>query len=92
MFQGFKTKSGTLEPWEDRRTVIRDCKKSLNARIAEEESLMEEDVQHWKSEVSKDQQAVADQEIVVRNEWQRMKELEMSLNRQRSGKPDVSIP
>jgi hypothetical protein len=51
-----------LDPGQDRGKVIRDCKKKLNASIAEDDLVMEDDLQHWKSEVAKDQQAVSAQE------------------------------
>ena len=62
-----------MDPGQDRGKVIRDCKKKLNASVAEDDLVMEDDLQHWKSEVAKDQQAVSAQEDLLREEWQRLR-------------------
>ena len=58
-----------MDPGQDRGKVIRDCKKKLNASIAEDDLVMEDDLRYWKSEVAKDQQAVSAQEDLMKEEW-----------------------
>jgi len=44
---------------------------------------MADDHEYWESEAAMDQQAVNDQEIAMKGEWQSLKELESRLNSQK---------